>query len=248
MSDAFRSKASTALYQAVKDHVREGIRTGAWAPGARIPSESELVERLGVSRMTVNRALRELAQEGLLRREAGVGSFVAERKAESGLLEVVNIADEIRSRGHRHDCRTLLRALEAATAETAALLGLVEGAPVFHVISLHREDGIPVQLEDRFINPNAAPGFLADPGGAELPGAYLLARVALDDVEHRVEAAAADAATAALLAMRAGDPCLVLTRRTWSGPMVVTTVRCVHPGSRYRFSTRFKGSRAQAVG
>src|SRR3972149_486138 len=74
---------------------------------ARIPSEHELVGTMGVSRMTVNRALREMAEQGELVRIAGVGTFVGEQKAQSGLMRVANIADEIRGRGHKDACEIL---------------------------------------------------------------------------------------------------------------------------------------------
>lgn len=77
------------IYQRVKLAIIRQIRTGTWQPHQRVPSESELVTELGVSRMTINRALRELTNEGFLIRMQGVGTFVAEAKAHSALLEVL---------------------------------------------------------------------------------------------------------------------------------------------------------------
>ena len=82
------------------------IRSGAWAPGARVPSENELVESFGISRMTANRALRELTADGFLARVPGVGTFVREAApARSSLVELSSIAEEIAARGHRHDTK-----------------------------------------------------------------------------------------------------------------------------------------------
>ena len=89
-------KPGSALYLAVKEHIRARIQDGTWKVGDRIPSEHELVGTLKVSRMTVHRALRELAEQGALTRVAGVGTFVAEPKAQSGLTQVANLADEVR--------------------------------------------------------------------------------------------------------------------------------------------------------
>ena len=83
------------LYAGVKRSILDRIRSGAWASGHRIPSESELVAELGVSRMTVNRALRELSMEGVLVRMQGLGSFVAEGKQPLGVFEVRSIAEEL---------------------------------------------------------------------------------------------------------------------------------------------------------
>src|SRR4029078_10938541 len=91
------------LYAKVKEHILEHIRSGAWTPGTRVPSENELVEHFSISRMTANRALRELSADGFLSRVPGVGTFVKEPPARSSLLELRNIAEEIAQRGHRHD-------------------------------------------------------------------------------------------------------------------------------------------------
>jgi GntR family histidine utilization transcriptional repressor len=93
------------LYAKVKEHILDKIRSGAWEPGARVPSENELVESFGISRMTANRALRELMAEGYLNRVPGVGTFVRKAPALSSLLELRNIAEEIDQRGHRHSSR-----------------------------------------------------------------------------------------------------------------------------------------------
>lgn len=248
MARSFKENASTALYLAVKDHIRKQVQSGAWRVGDRVPSEHELVAQLGLSRMTVHRAMRELAEEGLLERVAGVGTFVAKPRVVSSLLQVANIADEIRARGRAHRCVVVHQAREAASSEVAATLDLAPGALVFHLVCVHEEDGVPLQVEDRFVNPSAAPAFLDQAYGALQPGEYLLRTVPLDEVEHVVDALAASEELAARLEIPLGDPCLVLTRRTWSGGIPVTYVRCIHPASRYRLGTRFKPGGSPGVG
>lgn len=248
MPRSFRDQASTALYQAVKAHIRSRIQSGAWKVGERISSEHELVAELKVSRMTVHRALRELAEEGLIQRVAGVGSFVAEEKPQSGLLQVANLAEEIRARGHAHSFRLLTAQREPSRLEVASALGLAPGDSVFHVLGLHFEDGVPVQLEDRFVNPAAAPAFMDEDFSKRLPGEVLLRTVPLDEVEHIVDAVAASPEEAEALQVPAASPCLVLTRRTWSRGRCVTFVRCVHPGPRYRLGTRFRPDGSLGVG
>ena len=97
-----------ALYQQIKDHISRKIQDGSWPPGHRLPSEHELVAQFGISRMTVNRALRELTEQGRVVRVAGVGSFVAEEKPQSTLLQIANLASEIRQRGHDYRCEVLV--------------------------------------------------------------------------------------------------------------------------------------------
>lgn len=230
----------TALYQQVKEYIARQIQSGAWQLGDRVPSEQELVTRFAVSRMTVNRALRELAEQGRVVRVAGVGTFVAEHKPQSTLLSVVNLQDEIRLRGHNYACDVVLVERVSASIDVAAALDLRTGESVFHSVCVHREDGLPVQLEDRYVNPRVAPGFIGQDFSEIKPGEYLLRHVPYDQVEHVVDAISATPEQAALLEMPVTQPCLLLTRRTWTNGVPVTFVRCLHPGSRYRLGSRFR--------
>ena len=87
-------------YQRIKQFIRERIEQGEWPTAYQVPSEHKLCEQFDVSRMTARKALQELTAEGVLVRAQGLGTFVAEAKPQSSLLEVRNIADEIRERGH----------------------------------------------------------------------------------------------------------------------------------------------------
>src|SRR5277367_6394045 len=107
------------LYLQVKRHILDNIGSGKWGTSARVPSENDIVKSFGVSRMTANRALRELRDEGILVRIAGVGSFVADAHARAHPLEVRGIADEIRARGHVHRSESVLLQRLQASAELA---------------------------------------------------------------------------------------------------------------------------------
>ena len=228
-----------ALYAQVKDFIARNIQQGAWRAGDRLPSEHELVAQFGISRMTVNRALRELMEQGRIVRVAGVGSFVTEDKPQSTLLQIANLASEIRQRGHEYRCDLHLTERVSATLEVAAALDLRMGASVFHTLCVHRENGVPVQWEDRYVSPQQAPLFLAQDFSVLPPSEYLLRDVPFDQVEHVVDAVLPTDAQAALLEMPVSEPCLQLTRRTWSRGAPVTLVRCLHPATRYRLGSRF---------
>ncbi len=242
MNVASTSRPATpaALYQQVKDFVARKIADGSWKPGDRVPSEQELVTEFGIARMTVNRALRELAGQGKIVRVAGVGSFVAEQKPQSTLLQIANIADEIRQRGHNHRCMLLSLARVAAPLDVASALDLRTGESVFAVSCVHFEDDVPVQLEDRYVNPRMAPDFIRQDFTQLLPSEYLVKHVPFDQIEHVVDAILPTAEQAELLQMPATQPCLMLTRRTWATGTPVTLVRCLHPGTRYRLGSRFR--------
>lgn len=241
-------RPTMARYERVKTYIRTIIDAGTWRSGDRIPSELSLVETLGVSRMTVNRALRELSDEGLLTRLSGVGTFVAESKPQSTLLMIAHIGDEIRSRGHEYSFKALLQRRETAPAVVSNALGLEQGASVFHVICVHRENGLPVQLEDRYVNPAVAPAFLDQDFNSARPSAYLYSTVPLDEIEHVVDAGLVSATESELLEISNEEPCLTLVRRTWTGGVAVTFARFVHPGSRYRLGCRFTPAVAQRQG
>lgn len=240
--------SAMALYEQVKDFIARKIQEGVWRAGDRLPSESELVTQFGISRMTVNRALRELSEQGRIVRVAGVGSFVAEEKPQSTLLQIANLASEIRQRGHDYRCDVLAVERVSASLEVAAALDLRTGESVFHSLCVHREDGLPVQLEDRYVNPRQVPQFAAQDFTLLQPSEYLVRNVPFDQVEHVVDAVMPSAEQAALLEMQATEPCLLLTRRTWSRGVPITVVRCLHPASRYRLGSRFRADGNPAAG
>jgi GntR family histidine utilization transcriptional repressor len=227
------------LYARVKQMISQQIRSGSWPPHHRVPSESELVAQLGFSRMTINRALREMTAEGLLVRMQGVGTFVAQPKTRSALFEVNNIADEIAARGHRHSCQVVVLAEEAAGPQRALALDLLENQRVFHSVIVHLENDVPIQIEDRFVNAQAAPQYLEQDFTQQTPYAYLSQVAPLTEGEHVVEAILADAQECRLLQIERGEPCLLIRRRTWSGRQPVTAARLIHPGSRHRLEGRF---------
>ncbi|MFK0293208.1 histidine utilization repressor [Streptomyces sp. NPDC090442] len=238
----FQERASGAVpaYRRVKDLVSEQIAGGRWREGDALPSESQFVASLGLSRMTVNRALRELAAEGLIRRVMGVGSFVAVAKGSSCLVEVHNIAEEVRRRGHRYEARVLALGEEPAGAKTAAEIGVVEGRPVFRSRIVHSENGAVIQIEDRYVNPAFAPGYLAQDFTVRTPFTFLSEVAPLDRGEHIVEAVLPSPEESALLGVDGAEPCLLIHRRTWSRGAPVSVARLLHPGSRYRLEGAFE--------
>lgn len=233
-------------YQMVKDYILERVDSGAWKPDDRVPSETDLVKLVGVSRMTANRAIRELTAEGWLTRIPGVGTFVAAPKAQGTLLEITSIAAEIAARGHRHAAKLVVLERETASAATARLLDLAPGQEVFHILLVHYEDGQPVQIEDRHVNPRVAPDFMAQDFTRLTPSEYLLALLPVTEIEHQIQARLPSAEEAELLAMEPTQPCLVLDRRSWSGEAVVTRVRLTHPGSRATLGGRTRVDAAAA--
>lgn len=225
---------ATPQYARIKDALLRQISSGELSPGDRVASENQLVSTYGVSRMTARRALHELAEEGVLLRVQGLGSFVADERPVSSLLQIRNIADEIHSRGHSHRCDCIVSASQPANPMQARQLALEDGAQVFHTVLVHRENGLPVQYEERFVNPAMAPDYLQQDFTQTTPNAYLSGIAPLTEADNIVEAVTINTAMADLLQVPASEPCLRVTRRTWSARGVVSLALLTHPGSRYR--------------
>ncbi len=240
------SAAEKPRYQQVKDLIIERIASGDLRPRDRVPSENELVESTGVSRMTANRALRELTHEGYVERRAGSGTYVADLKASSHLLEVRNIAAEVEHRGHSHSARVLRLERVKAGRGVAEALDVAHGEDLFHVLLVHYEDGLPIQMEDRYVVTTFAPEFLDQDFGATTPSAYLSDISPLTEAEHVVRAEQPNESVREHLEMHPDEPCLVVARRTWGRGRPVTFARLHHPGSRFELTGHYTPSRASA--
>jgi GntR family histidine utilization transcriptional repressor len=227
-------------YLGIKTFVKRQVAAGRWVPGNLIPSENELTRRFKVSRMTVNRALRELSSEGFLYRVQGLGTYVAELTPVSSLLKIRDIHEEIVERGHRHRALVKFAVEEPVSSDIAALLEMRRQGTVYRTVLVHFENDVPVQLEDRYVNPALAPNLLKIDFNRETPSHYLFRVAPLTEAEQVVESRLPDAFARRLLKIRAQEPCLVVRRRTWVRGGIASYAVLTHPGSRYRLMGRFK--------
>lgn len=228
------------LYRKVKDHILTRILCGEWQENQRVPSENELVREFNISRMTANRALRELTSEGHLVRVTGVGTFVSAKKPQSHLLEIHNIADEIRARGHDYHSRVISNRKEVASNTITRQMELKKGSSVFHSVIVHHEQGIPIQLENRYVNRRLVPGYGRVDFSLRTPADYLLEVAPLQKVEHIVQAIIADGPTRKYLQLDRNEACLRVQRRTWTTGGIASLALLIHPGSRYQLSGQFQ--------
>lgn len=233
------SQSSEPLYKRIKQMIVSRIDAGDWKPGDKIPTEHALVKELDASRMTVNRALRELTQEQILVRRQGSGTYVSPPRLETGLLEIRNIAEDITERGNHHESRVLLLKAEKANDDIAKALQIEAGVTCFHSLCLHLENGEPVQLEDRFVNSDLVPEFLDQDFTAMTTGGYLLANVAYTHADHKISASLPDNRQTEQLKLNSSEPVLILERKTYCPEGVITVVRLYHPSSRFEFGGTF---------
>ena len=234
------SSSAAAPYSRVKSFLKSELERGRWRPGELMPSEAQLVQQFGVSRMTVNRALREMQSEGLVDRVQGVGTFAAQLHRVSSTLTIRNLQEEIEARGHLHHAVVHVKRKESAQAALAQQLGLHTGAPVFHTLIVHFDNNVPLQCEDRYVNPAAAPDYLKVDFTTTTPTHYLLEVAPLWEAQYTIEASAPTEQEARLLGIARTDPCLVIVHRTVSRGVPITLARLVHPGSRYQLQGDFR--------
>ncbi|ODT88619.1 histidine utilization repressor [Phenylobacterium sp. SCN 70-31] len=239
MSSAAKTR-SPPLYEQVKEDILSRIASGEWPRGARLPSEHELVERFGISRMTVHRALRELSDKGVIERFQGVGSFVAAPTPRSDLVSISDISEEIHKRGNNHRAQVVELGAIRTNIELATTFELNVGARIFHSVVVHFEEDSAIQLEERFVNPTFAPHYLEQDFTQMTPGRYLQDVGAATEVEQILYAALADERAQTLMGVGPDEACLLRMRRTWVDGVAATKSFFVYPGSRYSLGSRYQ--------
>lgn len=223
------------LHRRIAGDIERRIVSGEWRPGFRIPTEAELTAEYGCARMTVSRAVSDLAARGLVVRRRRAGTVVAHPPIHSSaLVAIPDIQAEIESRGLIYSHRLLGRDVRLATADEEGM-----GARVMALETLHQADDRPFAFERRLIALDAAPEAEDADFTVQPPGGWLLAHLPWSEAEHRISAIGADAETATHLGLADGAPCLRLERRTWRDDQGVTWAWQTFPGAAYDLVARF---------
>ena len=231
------------LYQRIRGQIEDLIRSGAWAPGRKVPSETELMTQFDCSRMTVNKAMSALAEEGLIVRRRRAGSFVARPRVHSTVLDIPDIQAEIVARGETYRFELLDRKRRKPRAGDVEEMALAAGGELLALRGLHIAGDRPFALEDRLISLAAVPDAADLDFAEESPGAWLLHHVPWTEAESRISAVGAEAEVAHLLALDLGAALLAVERRTWRAGEPVTWVRQLFPGEAYDLVARFGPAR-----
>jgi GntR family histidine utilization transcriptional repressor len=220
-------------WEDIRAEVLARIRSRRWPPGEVIPSEEALAQEWGCARATVNRALRELAQTGVLERKRKAGTRVAALPVRKATLDIPVIRQEIAARGQSYGFRLLLQSTAEPPVAVAARLGLGAGTTMLHLQTLHLADGRAQVLEDRWLNPEAVPPL---PDFAAISAnEWLVAHVAFAQGDIAFSAEPASKAEAGVLGLQQGTALFITERCTWSPEAPITWVRLAHaPGYRLR--------------
>jgi GntR family histidine utilization transcriptional repressor len=232
------TNGSGALYQRILSDIRGRILSGEWPPGHRIPFEHELAVEYDCSRMTVNKAMSELARTGLIERRRRSGSFVKRPQSQAAVLEIHDIRTEVEALGLLYRYELVSRTARWAAGQDEGE-GFPEGAKLVELVCRHFAGAEPFCLEERTISLAAVPE-AADESFEEIaPGPWLLSRVPWNAAEHKIRAMAADEQVAKMLGLARHSPCLVVQRRTWSADQPVTNVRLTYAGETHSLVARF---------
>jgi GntR family transcriptional regulator len=211
---AFDRSAPVPLYYQLKQWLSGRISSGELQPGAQLPSELELCDRLGVSRGVVRQALNELRYEGLIDRERGRGTFVSLPKTAQGLISGLRgLAEDAALRGQKIDSRVLSLREVPASVSVSRSLELAPGDPVVELERVRALDGEPHVLVITYLPAAMVPGLTRrDLNGSE--SLYRILReeygLAIVSSRRRVEATVAGSREAHLLGIERGAPLLVL--------------------------------------
>ena len=206
-----KSNAYVPQHRRIEQVLRERITT--LKSGDRLPSDAELVAEFGVSRMTARGAMQRLADEGIVMRQPGRGSFVAERATHRRTDRLMTFSREMERQGRVPSSRLLARAIRPSSREEAGALGLTQGTPVIEVRRIRLADGEPIAIETAILIRSCAPAVMsADLEHGSLHDAVARGGLTLRTGTGTIGAAVATAVDARLLDVRRGDPLLVEQR------------------------------------
>jgi len=222
-------------WQSVRDEVLRRIHTRKWAPGDLIPNEADLAAEFGCARATVNRALRAVAEAGLLDRRRKAGTRVALQPVAKATLNISVIRQEVEARGARYSHQLISRENAVPAPAISGAMGTDALRPLLHLRALHMADGRPYATEDRWINTASVPQAQNEHFDHISANEWLLQNAAYTHGDIAFSAANATDQEAETLGCTPGDAVFVIDRVTWNETDAVTKVRIVFvPGHQMR--------------
>lgn len=231
----------TPLHVQIKKMLKDEILKGKYHPNDRIVSETQLANRLNVSRMTVNKVIQELVREGLLCRHAGKGTFVLERRIDHWFFRITSFNREMKSRGMKPSTSVLEKRVMNTPKDVRNFLRLGPKEKVIFVKRLRFADNDPIMLESRYLNYQLCKPILEECLDEESIHYLLIDKyqLPLTSVNQYLEAIKVEGEEAKLLETMPGDPGFLLSRTTFTEETPVTFVKYIYRGDRYRLYAEF---------
>ena len=242
MSAIFRKGPLPRYYQ-LKEIMREKIRSGEWKLGDLIPSERELGEQYGISRMTARQAITELVNEGLFYREQGKGTFVSRHKITQQLIHLTGFTEDIRARGQKPAAQVISAKMCPADDATAERLRIKPGELIFSLERLRIADAEPLAIEKSHLYFKGCEHLLEE--DLEHNSLYRLLENKYGQplmlAEQELEAGLVRDEEAQLLHVPVGSPALLTRRTTYTErDQPIEYAKAVYCGSKYTFYTSMK--------
>jgi GntR family histidine utilization transcriptional repressor len=221
----------TNSWQGIRAEVIRRIADGEWAPGELIPGEVDLADEFGCARATVNRALQDLADAGLIERKRKAGTRVALNPVRKVTVEVPVIRKDVEARGSRYSFALLGSRIMTPSPAITAQYGLKPDASLLGLWTLHHADHQPFALEERWVNLDVVPAIAKADLDAVSANEWLVQHMPLSRAEFSFSAASATQPEAQLLGCEAGAALFIVNRTTWAGDAPITAVRLAYaPG------------------
>ena len=227
-----------ATYKDVKSDILSKITTGKWPPGGLVPNEIELAQLYNCARATVNRAMRELADDGLIERRRKAGTRVRMNPLRQARFDIPIVRREIEEKGAQYRYSLVSRTVETAPDWLRARLKLAAKARALHLICMHYADGAPYQHEDRWINLDALPQAATADFSTLGPNEWLVSTIPYSNAEISFSAGLADKALAEHLDCTLGDPIFNIDRSTWWNDRALTFLQLSY-GPGHRLTTQY---------
>lgn len=227
-----------AGFQDIKSEVLHRIRSGMWPQGSLLPKEEELAREFACARATVNRALRELADQGVIDRKRKSGTRVVTNPVRQAKLEISVVRHTVEDQNAVYRYALVQREMIGTPDWLAARLRAPRTGRMLYLECMHYADDRPFQLEERWINLAAVPHAADADFTATGPNEWLLKEVPYTNADIAFSAISADLRTAEFLETSTGSALFRLERTTWLEDAPVTFVRMTyHPG--YQLRTQY---------
>jgi GntR family transcriptional regulator len=230
-------------YLQIANHIADNIRSGDLGVGDQLPTERQLAEELGVSRMTVRQALGVLAQQGLINSQHGIGNFVTRPMLEQPVDILIGFSDNMLKKGIRPSAQLLDLKSTSADQLLSTELQIPFGDPVFAIRRLRFADNMPMALEYSYFPERYVPGL--DQHDLEQRSIYAILteeyKIALAGAVQTLEPVVALAYQARLLQIPKGAPLMLITRTSSDDRQrIVEYAKDLYRGDCFRFISHSK--------
>lgn len=228
------------IFQKIKDFIKDEIENKKYQEGDKIPTEMELSVFFNTSRQTVNKALRDLVLEGIVTRFPRSGSFISKKTPQTSIMTLKDIAEEIKTRGNTYSNELLLLEEIKADQHITKILQVVQDQVVYHSKMVHKENGVPVRYDERYVKPSIVPEYLHQDFKTITPSHYLQAACPVKKAENIIEAVIPNAKLRNYLDIEKTDACILISRIVTSLEGVASFSKLYYPSKRYKLNSIIK--------